>query len=280
MKLKKKASMEKLLTLNIKDSECDLYFPETVDDIIRFTMDNKDFYVLAGGSNIVAGKVNKPVLYMADMIGTSNTEDISENAVKVFMPAGVSISKLLDYSIKNGLSGVEFMAGIPGTVGGALYGNSAPSENSWDDVTGALYIIFEGTVSMNIPRYSYRKLENAPAKSFVIYGADLILVKDTQENVRQRVMYYLSKRLKINEPSAGSFFKNPENESAGYLLDKAGMKGFRVNDAALSEDHANIVLNKGAALYRDFCDLKNIAKNKVKETFNIDLEPEVSFWDE
>jgi len=280
MKLKKDAPLEKLLTLKVKGSKCNLYLPDSIDDVVRFTNDNEDFFVLSGGSNVVAGNVSKPVLYMSGLIVSSTTEDISENAVKTFMPAGVSINRLLDYSIKNGLSGIEFMAGIPGTIGGALTGNAAPAGSSWDDVACSLYIVSKGAVSMLIPQYGYRSLINKPAAPFVIYGADLILIKDTTENVRQRVMYYLSKRIQIKYPSAGSLFKNPENESAGALLEKAGMKGYCINDAGLSSNHANILINKGDGAFNDFFQLKELAAKKVFDMSGIKLESEVKFWNE
>lgn len=280
MKLKKEAHIWSLLTLKVKDAVCDLFFPDTIDDIVRFSYDFDDYRVLAGGSNVIAGNIKKPVLFMGNFTVSSSTEDVSENAVKAFMPAGVSISSLIDYSVKNGLSGLEFMAGIPGTVGGAVSGNAAPAGSSWEDVAGGIYYIKNGAVSMLIPEFSYRKLDNAPEQPFVIYGVDLILVKDTTENVRKRVLYYLSKRIKIKSASAGSLFKNPEHEKAGRLLDQAGMKGYCVNDAALSEDHANIVINKGEATYSDFEKLMNEAREKVKDKFNIKLEPEVKFWND
>ncbi len=280
MKLKKEAQISSLLTLKVKDAVCDLYFPDTIDDIVRFSDEFKKYYVLAGGSNVVAGKIHRPVLFMGNFVVSSSTEDVSENAVKAFMPAGISISSLIDYSVRNGLSGLEFMAGIPGTVGGAVCGNAAPAGSSWEDVAGGIYYIKDGAVSMLIPEFSYRKLENAPEDPFVVYGVDLILVKDTPENVRKRVLYYLSRRMKIKHASAGSLFKNPEGQKAGILLDKAGMKGYSVNDAALSEEHANIVINKGEATYSDFEKLKNEAQNRVLEKFNIKLESEVKFWNE
>jgi len=278
MKLKKNAQMSSLLTLKVKDAECDLYVPDTIDDIVRFSYEFKDYHVLAGGSNIVAGKVKKPVIYMGAMVGSSTTEDVSENAVKAFMPGGIQINSLINYSVKNGLSGLEFMAGIPGTVAGAVCGNAAPAGSSWEDVAGGVYYIKDGAVSMLVPEFSYRKLENAPEGPFIIYGIDLVLIKDTPENVRQRVLYYLSRRIRIKHASAGSLFKNPENEKAGKLLDEAGMKGYSVNDAALSENHSNIIINKGNATYSDFEKLLKEASNKVKSKFNITLEPEVKFW--
>ena len=280
MKLKKNAHIESLLTLKVKDAQCDLYFPDTIDDIVRFSAEFKEYHVLAGGSNVVAGKVKKPVIYMGSFVGSSSTENVSENAVKVFMPAGITISRLVDYSVRNGLSGLEFMAGIPGTVGGAVCGNAAPAGNSWDDVAGGIYYVKDGAVSMLIPEFSYRKLENAPESPFIVYGIDLILIKDNTEDVRKRVLYYLSRRIRIKHASAGSLFKNPEEEKAGLLLDKAGLKGYSVNDAALSENHANIVINKGEAVYSDFEKLLNDASLKVKDKFNIELKPEVKFWND
>lgn len=278
MKLKKDAILSNLLTLKVKDASCDLYFPESLDDIVRFSYEFENFKVISGGSNIIAGKVKSPVLYMGSMIGTSSTEDVSENAVRTFMPAGAQINKVIDYSVKNGLSGLEFMAGIPGTVGGAISGNAAPKESSWDDVCGSVYYVRKGAVSMFIPEFGYRTLKNPPESPFVIYGADLILVKDTSENVRKRVLYYLSKRMRITNPSAGSLFKNPEIEPAGSLLEKAGMKGYEVNGACLSQKHANIVINTGGAAFEDFCRLKDEASKRVLEKFNINLELEVKYW--
>lgn len=280
MKLKRNAQIKSLLTLKVKDAECDLYFPDTIDDIVRFSDEFKEYHVLSGGSNVVAGKVRRPVLYMGSLVGSSSTESVSESAVKVFMPAGVTISSLIDYSVRNGLSGLEFMAGIPGTVGGAVCGNAAPAGSSWDDVAGGIYYIKDGAVSMLVPEFSYRKLDNAPEPPFIVYGIDLILIKDVAEDVRTRVLYYLSKRIRIKHASAGSLFKNPEREKAGMLLDKAGLKGYSVNDAALSEDHANIVINKGKAVYSDFEKLLNDARLKVKDKFNIELQPEVKFWND
>lgn len=280
MKLKKNAAIEKLLTISVKDAACDLYFPESLDDVVRFSDEFSDFHVLSGGSNVIAGKIKTPVLFMGNIIGTSHTEEASDYAVKTFMPAGVSISRLIDYSMKNGLAGLEFMAGIPGTLGGALMGNAAPADYSWEDVAGVIYIVKKGAVSMVMPEFSYRSFSNKPEEKFIVYGADLVLVKDSVANVRKRVMYHLSKRMKINWRSAGSLFKNPEGSKAGMLLDKAGMKGFSVNGAALSEDHANIVINKGDGSFKDFCDLRDKARDKVYEMFGIILEPEVKFWHE
>ena len=278
MKFKKRADISELLTIKVKDAVCDLYFPEIIDDLVRFTSEFDDYRILSGGSNIIAGDVKKPVLYMGKAISTSDTDDVDEYLVKTFMPSWVSNAALLDYSIKNGLSGVEFLAGIPGNLGGALYGNAAPAGSSWDDVVGVIYVIQNGKVFPFLPRYSYRSLDNKPEGCFVIYGAELILTKDTSENVRARILEFLSKRIKIKGHSAGSLFNNPKDGKAGYMLDQCGMKGFSVGGAKLSDNHANIIINTGEGTFDDFCRLKDIAIERVREKFGVTLVPEVQFW--
>ena len=278
MKLKRRAEIGNMLTIRVKDAVCDLYFPEIIDDLVRFTMEFDDFRILSGGSNIIAGDVKKPVLYMGKAISTSDTDDVDDFLVRTFMPSWVSNAALLDYSIKNGLSGVEFLAGIPGNLGGALYGNAAPAGYSWDDVVGVIYVIQNGKVLPFIPKYSYRSLDNKPEGCFVIYGAELILTKDTSENVRSRILGFLSKRIKIKGHSAGSLFKNPKDGKAGYMLDQCGMKGFSLGGAKLSDNHANIIVNTGEGTFDDFCRLKEIAIERVREKFGVTLEPEVQFW--
>ena len=278
MKLKKDAEIGTLLTIKVKDAVGELYFPESIDDIIRFTAEFDDYRVLAGGSNIIAGKVEKPLLYMGGVISTSDTDDVDEFLVKAFMPSWVSTTSLLDYSVKNGFSGLEFLAGIPGTLGGALYGNAAPAGSSLDDVVGVIYVIQEGKIFPLVPQYSYRSLDNKPKGNFVIYGCELILVKDTPENVKQRISWFLSKRIKIKGFSSGSLFKNPKDGKSGFMLEQCGMKGFSVGGAKLSDNHANIILNTGEGTFSDFCALKDIAIGRVKDKFGVVLEPEVQFW--
>ena len=163
MKLKKDAEIGTLLTIKVKDAVGDLYFPESIDDIIRFTAEFDDYRVLAGGSNIIAGKVEKPLLYMGGVISTSDTDDVDEFLVKAFMPSWVSTTSLLDYSVKNGFSGLEFLAGIPGTVGGALYGNAAPAGSSLDDVVGVVdHVRLEDVVAGIVPRHSHVRHHHIP----------------------------------------------------------------------------------------------------------------------
>ncbi len=283
VKFKKNALSTHLLSLRVSDARCDIYVPESIDDVVVFTARHQQFLVLAGGTNVIFGHVTTPVLYMGRPLGDSETRDVPDDDeyVIVQMPAGVSISSLLNYCIANGLSGLEFMAGIPGTVGGALHGNAAPKGYSWEDHAVMLIVVSGGKLYRFAPRFAYRKLLNKPTDPFVIVAAELLLKKGSSDMVRAGILHHLSRRIKINRPSAGSLFRNPEGErSVGLLADTLGLKGFRIGDAGLSDSHANIVVNYGNATANDFCTLRDSVQEKIKHSFNITVEPEVAFWEE
>lgn len=278
MKLKRRAALTRFLTIRPSDAVCDLYFPESIDDLVRFTVLERDYLLLGGGSNIIAGAVRKPVVTFAFLEGSSVTEDIDRRQVAVSMPAWTRTGALVDYLVANGLSGLEFMAGIPGTVGGAIIGNAAPKGHSWEGVVRKVIYLKEGSVLSAVPRFDYRRILDMPEPPYILLAAELVLAKDTVAKVRGRVKAFLKKRLAIPYPSAGSLFKNPEGASAGELLETAGCKGLAAGDAALYEKHANIVVNKGEARYADFTALRDEAAARVEKRHGIRLEPEVNFW--
>ncbi|HNT27669.1 MAG TPA: FAD-binding protein [bacterium] len=278
MKLKKRAALTRFLTIRPRDAVCDLYFPESIDDLVRFTVLERDYLLLGGGSNIIAGAVRKPVITFALLEGSSVTEDIDRRQVAVSMPAWTRTGALVDYLVANGLSGLEFMAGIPGTVGGAIVGNAAPKGHSWEGVVRKVIYVKEGSVLSAEPRFAYRRTLDMPEPPYILLAAEIVLTKDTVAKVRGRVKGFLKQRLAVPYPSAGSLFKNPERSSAGELLETAGCKGLAVGDAALYEKHANIVVNRGDAAYADFVALRDEAIARVKKMHGVQLEPEVKFW--
>ncbi|HOW50801.1 MAG TPA: FAD-binding protein [bacterium] len=278
MKLKKRATLSKFLTIRPQDAVCDLYFPESVDDIVRFTVLERDYHLLGGGSNVIAGAVRKPVITLALLEGRSATEDIDNRQVAVSMPAWVRVAPLIDYLIANGLTGLEFMAGIPGTVGGAIVGNAAPKGHSWDGIVRSVVYVKEGSVMTASPRFGYRRILDMPEPPYILLAAELILAKDTAAKIKERVRGFMKERITIPYPSAGSLFRNPDGASAGKLLEEAGCKGLAMGDAALYEKHANIVVNKGNARSADFVALREEAIARVQKKHGIHLEPEVRFW--
>ncbi len=277
MKYKKNAEISGKLTIRSSDAAGDVFIPDSVDDIVMFTYNESSFEILAGGSNIIAGKIEKPLLYLGHFGGSSVTEDEDDEHVIVYLASGIRISDLLNYCINNGFSGLEFMAGIPGTIGGAVYGNASVNGRSWSESVISLLYAKKGEVYEMIPLYGYRTLINKPKDNFVILSVKARLKKSTTEAVRASVNEYLKKRIKIKWPSAGSVFKNPANDFAGRLIEAAELKGYNVNDAYIYEEHANIFVNKGEASFNDFVYLRDIAIEKVKDFSGIILEPEVRF---
>lgn len=278
MKLKKHAMLSKFLTIRPQDAVCDLYFPESVDDIVRFTVLERDYYLLGGGSNVIAGVVKKPVITFGLLDGRSSTEDIDNRQVAVSMPAWIRIAPLIDYLIANGLTGLEFMSGIPGTLGGAIVGNAAPKDHSWAGIVRSVVYVKEGSVMTAAPRFGYRHILDMPEPPYILLAAELVLKKDTAAKIKERVRGFMKERIAIPYPSAGSLFKNPEGRLAGKLLEEAGCKGLAVGDAALYEKHANIVVNKGKARSAEFVALREEAADRVFKKHGVHLEPEVKFW--
>lgn len=282
MKFKKNESLTNLLSLKIADASGDIFVPDVIDDILMFTNKYKKFHVLSGGTNVVVGKSKHPLLYMGTPLGNSETRGVEgqEEFVIVQMPAGISNGAFLNYCIENGFSGLEFLAGIPGTIGGAVHGNAAPKGFSWENNAVAILVASEGQMSRFEPEFEYRNLVNKPEKPFVIVAIEILLKKSTKEQVRMAMLSFLKKRIKIKRPSAGSLFRNPDgNLSAGALLDQAGMKGHRVGDAGLSEQHANIVVNYGDATAQDFHELRHLLHKTIEQQHAISLEPEIVFWE-
>lgn len=278
MKYRKAASLTSFLTIRPRDAAGDLFLPESVDDVVRFTVEHRSFYLLGGGSNVIAGRMTRPVLSLRLLDGESSTHREEDGSVVVSMPSWVRTAQLVEYLVANGLSGLEFMAGIPGTIGGAIAGNAAPKGCSWEGIVRSIAYAKEGSVLTATPRFAYRRMLGIKPP-FVILFAELVLRKDTIAQVKRRVAQYAKKRLVIPYPSAGSLFKNPEGATAGELLDKAGCKGLSTGDAALYEKHANIVINRGDAAYGDFVALRDEAARRVYRACGVRLEPEVKFWE-
>jgi len=277
MKYKKAASLTSFLTIRPQDASGDIYFAESLDDAARFTVEHHSFFLLGGGSNVIAGRVRRPILSLRFLVGESVTREEGDR-VSVSMPAWTPVNELIAYLVENGLSGLEFMAGIPGTVGGAVVGNAAPKGYSWEGYVRSVTYLKEGSILIATPRFAYRKIVGLPEKAYVVLFVELVLRKETPAKVRARVRDFLSRRLTIPYPSAGSLFKNPEGISAGKLLDEAGCRGLAVGDAALYEEHANIVVNRGNACYADFVALRDEAVERVYGVCGVRLEPEVKFW--
>ncbi len=181
-----------------------------------------------------------------------------------------------------GLSGFEFLAGLPGTVGGALAGNVG----SWgrcigDLVKEILVLDYNGNLKLlkkDKLKFSYRK---SNLNKYIIVWAKFKLFKSNKKLIMVKIKEFLLKRRKTqnsNFPSAGCIFKNPPDNFAGKLIELCGLKGKAKGGASICKLHANFILNTGKAKYSDVLYLINLISKKVKKSFQIDLEPEIKIW--
>lgn len=192
--------------------------------------------------------------------------------------AGVSLTRLVSYARRFGLSGCELLAGIPGTVGGALVMNAGGIGNSVFDV---LVMDRSGritTLKNKDIQFGYR---SSNLSRYVILGVRLKFVKKSKTAIEKSINEYLIHRRKTQDlsfPSAGCVFKNPNSKPAAYLIERCGLKGLSFGDAAVSNKHANFIINKGRARFRDIKRLMAHIAGQVRKRFNIILEPEIKIW--
>lgn len=206
-------------------------------------------------------------------------EDTDEN-VTLFAGAGVSLGKLINFTKEKGYSGIEALAGIPGSLGGAVYMNAGSFGVEIKDVIVSIAIMNRygkiAILKIENLRFSYRN-SNLPA-GLAILSANIKLKKGTPEEVDAKVNECLRKKREtqpLGAPSAGCVFKNLEGQSAGRLIELAGCKGMRAGDAEVSGLHANYLINRGSATSKDFIALMDMVREKVQEHSGITLEPEI-----
>lgn len=240
----------------------------------------KKVLILGAGSNILVSDFGVEAIVVK--LSGSNFRKIENQNACVIAGSGLKLSQLLLFAKDKGLRGLEFLAGIPGTLGGALAGNagawgesigSLVQEVSVLDYSGRLKVLTSGDL-----RFAYRK---SNLNKYIILSAKLKLQKTAKDEIALRIKEYLLKRGRLpgnNLPSAGCIFKNPAGFSAGWLIEACGLKGKIEGGALISPDHANFILNTGKAKSSDVLSLMNLIKRKVKEKFKIGLQPEIKIW--
>lgn len=204
-------------------------------------------------------------------------EELSGN--RIGAGAGATNGTLVRFAEERRLAGLEFLIGIPGTVGGALSMNAGAHGEAIIDRLDTLTSLSGGelrTRTREELEYGYRYLRLAPGE--IIVAASFRLDAGAPAEIEERIERFLAHRLnaqRVGQPNAGSFFKNPEGEQAWRLIDAAGLRGYRVGGAQVSEVHANFLVNRGGATARDLLELAGVIKERVKATSGIELEEEV-----
>ncbi len=257
-------------------------FPSNAKALIRVLSEAKKadipVIVLGNGSNVLVSDsgIRGVVIKM-----TSFVSDIHIDGTTVKCTAGTSLSKLCLTALKNGLSGLEFAYGIPGTVGGAVYMNAGAYGGEIKDVLKSVTHInpdfCEETVTKNKLNLGYRTSFYAKNPSYVITDIVFELKKGDKTEIKAKMDELMGKRKDkqpLEFPSAGSTFKRPEGYFAGALIEQCGLKGYSIGGAQVSEKHAGFVINKNGTA-DDILALIEYIKKTVKEQTGVELEPEV-----
>lgn len=244
------------------------------------------FVFLGAGSNVLFREGGFPGLVLRFGEAFSEIRIIDsgrEDSVSVEAYAGAPLSHLMDFTKEHGLSGLEFLSGIPGSVGGAMCMNAGAFGGEISKSASKITLIAPwGDIDELGPdriRAEYRRLELP--EGAVILSAVFSLIQSTSEMVKETCRNYLDRRWAIQPAgikSAGSVFKNPPDGPAGKFIDEAGLKGCRVGEAWVSEKHANFIVHKGNARASDVIELISIVQKEVKTRFGIDLEPEIRIY--
>lgn len=244
------------------------------------------FYVIGGGYNLLFDDNGYRGLIIKNNVkGVKKRKSIPE----VEAMAGTSLEELLRFSIEKGLSGLEFMAGIPGTIGGAVYGNAGAFKRSiGESIKEALLLDRKGDqVEVGKDYFKFRYRHSILKKKHDVLLRVVFELRDGEkESIKAQIEENLKKRKKKHPPHdlpcAGSYFKNPVLPDgrvvpAAYFLEKVGAKKMRVGGAAVYSGHSNFIFNRENASARDVFRLAQKLKSRVKERFAVELEEEVIF---
>lgn len=259
-------------------------------------------FIFGGGSNLLVS--DKGFKGLVVKIKADNLELKGE---KIYAPAGVMLGSLARFAAQNGFSGFEWAGGIPGTVGGAVFGHAQAFGEKISDWVESVETLDLKTLKIEKLTKSQCKfsLKNSifkENKNLVIVSVLFSPQRGNKEKLEQKLLElvnYRNSRHPMSFPSAGSVFINPEKQiknkkllekfpelvefnkkgaiHAGYLIEKAGLKGKKIGSAQISEQHANFIINLGNAKAKDVAGLVKLAQKKVKKLFGISLKTEIRF---
>lgn len=259
------------------------YKPANISDLSNFLANlsnNEPLTWLGLGSNVLihdSGISGTVIHTQGNLVELSQPE-----ALIVRAEAGIACGQLARYTARLNLTGLEFMAGIPGSVGGALAMNAGcHGGETWQLVTAVETIDRNGKVRLRTLddfKVGYRFVEHAPDEWFVA-GYFLLKAGDKQASL-QKIRELLDHRAATqptNEPNCGSVFRNPPGNYAARLIEQSGLKGVRMGGAQVSEKHANFIINTGEATAKDIQELISLIHSEVANKHNIELIREVHF---
>jgi len=288
-------SMSKHTSLRVGGAADAFVMPEKHEELVELIKwcRQKDIpcFVIGDGTNLLVKNsgIRGIVIVLTKCLKTITKGDMERDGIIVTALAGVRMQALCSFALKNGLKGMNFAIGIPGTVGGGIMMNSGTACGSIKGVLDSIKILLPDGHTKIIMRenldFGYRKLslkdevkEVNQGHSIIMGGCFCLKPSDPKELQKdaEEILKVRKKRQPVGLPGAGCFFKNPlSGKTAGELIDLAGLKGRSIGGAEISLKHANFIINRGRASASDILGLIELVQETVLKKFNINLEPEV-----
>jgi len=237
-------------------------------------------FILGAGSNLLVSDKGLDALVIR--LNNANFKRCICQGSCIIAGSGLKLNTLILFSSKKNLSGLEFLTGIPGTLGGSLIGNAGAWGKSLGELIDCVGVLggngkFKLLRSKQL-KFAYRK---SNLNKYIIIWARIKLRPGTKKSIDSEINRYISRRKRSQAnhlPNAGCVFRNPTGDSAGRLIDACGLKGRSIGKAIISGRHANFILNNGKAKSKDVLALMDLTRKEVKRKFKIDLKPEIKIW--
>lgn len=265
------------------EAECFLILNNSEDliNVLSFVKEkNFPLFILGNGSNLLVSDegIEGVVIKLGD-----DFQKITAKDNIITAGSGTPLTKVVNFAYENGLTGIEWAYGIPGSLGGAVFMNAGAYGGEMKDLVLETTYLDYGLnickVEASEHRFEYRKsVFNSGEKNGIILETKLRLNIGDKESIKEKMQEHLDARMSkqpLDMPSAGSIFRRPKGFFVGQMIEELNLKGFSVGGAEVSEKHAGFIVNKGSATARDIKELIQYIKTKVKEKYGVELETEV-----
>lgn len=271
-------SLDKYTTYRVGGIAKIVVYPKNeikLKQLLRIIKNNNIQYKIIGnGSNLLFS--DKP--YNGIIIKLNNLNDLKISGTNIEVGAGYSLVLLTRIACKKGLAGLEFAAGIPGTVGGAVYMNAGAYKSDMGYIVKNIRVLTPQLKIITLTNkeldFHYRSSFLQKNSEYICLSANIKLYKGKKEAIEEVIKERKARRIEtqpLEYPSAGSVFRNPTDMFAGKLIEDLNLKGKTIGGALVSPKHANFIVNQGNAKAQDIKELIYFVKNKVKEKYNVDL---------
>jgi len=247
---------------------------------VKICLENKlPFYVIGGGNNLLVR--DKGFRGIIIKISKEFNSINLTSKTGFYCDAGASLTSLSGLALENSLTGFEFVSGIPGTIGGAIYMNAGAFDGEIKDVVVSADVLTNDFKEVKLTNeqlnFGYRT-SVIEKENYVVLGAEIALKPGDQNEIKAKMDDFNDKRRDkqpLSLPSAGSTFKRPKGSFAGKLIMDSGLRGYSIGGASVSEKHCGFIVNNGGATALDVLRIIDHVQNVVFEKFNVLLKPEI-----